>query len=231
MKVFTTINPYSNYEAQNEALLSWSKYYDVYSVNTSDEIEISKEKFPYINFIETDDIFDYNGRKLVRLNAILDIIKIIDTVDCAIINSDIILNKKINNIPDNGLVIASRWELNENEKPYQFNDGYDLFIFNKSLINLLKNNKYVIGMPWWDFWIPLISIKAGVRVYHIKNHLISHRTHQTNYDKDIWIKFGEYLYEDIMINLLKNPIKEKVYTFCSGVKDFIEKKQINIKVK
>ena len=86
-------------------------------------------------------------------------------------------------------------------------------------------------MPWWDFWIPLISIKAGVKVYHIKNHLISHRTHKINYDKDVWVKFGEYLYEDIMINLLQNAIKESVYVFCSGVKDFIEKKQINIKVK
>jgi hypothetical protein len=77
----------------------------------------------------------------------------------------------------------------------------------------------------------MISIKAGVKVYHIKNHLISHRTHTTNYDKDIWIQFGQYLYQDIMINLLQNPVKETVYTFCTGVKNFIESKQINIKVK
>ena len=53
MKIFTTINPYDNFDAQNEALLSWSKYYDVYSVNFKDEIELAKKKFTYINFIET----------------------------------------------------------------------------------------------------------------------------------------------------------------------------------
>ena len=34
MKVFTTINPNDNFDAQNEALLSWSEKFDVYSVNT-----------------------------------------------------------------------------------------------------------------------------------------------------------------------------------------------------
>jgi len=231
MKIFTTINPYGNFEAQNEALLSWSKYYQVYSVNLPEEIEIAKEKFPYINFIETNNTFEYGSKKLVKLNAILDAIKTTDATDCAIVNSDIILNNKIGKLPESGLVIATRWEINDIDKSYPFGDGYDLFIFNRSLINLLQNNKYVIGMPWWDFWIPMISIKAGVKVYHIKNHLISHRTHTTNYDKDIWIQFGQYLYQDIMINLLQNPVKETVYTFCTGVKNFIESKQINIKVK
>ena len=95
MKIFTTINPYGNFEAQNEALLSWSKYYDVYSVNPINEIEIVKDKFPYVKFIETDDIFIYGEKKLIKLNSILNSMKMIDSKKFAIINSDIILKRDI----------------------------------------------------------------------------------------------------------------------------------------
>lgn len=231
LKVFTTINPYGNYEAQNEALLSWSKFYDVYSVNQTDEIEIAKEKFPYVNFIETDQIYNYNNKKLVKLSGILDAIKKVGSDDVAIINSDIILSNKIKYKKlNNDLIIATRWEISDSKESYPFNNGYDLFIFNYKNIDLFYNQNYVIGMPWWDFYIPVIAIKLGLNVYHIKNKLILHRTHETNYDHDSWVKFGEYLYNDIMVKLMKNPMNVDVYHFCISVKQFIGKKQINIKL-
>ena len=232
MKIFTTINPYGNFEAQNEALLSWSKYYDVYSVNPINEIEIVKDKFPYVKFIETDDIFIYGEKKLIKLNSILNSMKMIDSKKFAIINSDIILKRDIpTKFLKSDLTIATRWELDDINKPYPFNNGYDLFIFNKDMIDLYLNDNYVIGMPWWDFWIPLITIKLQLTVNHIKSPIIFHRTHDTNYDNDIWIKFGEYLYKDIIVNLMKRKIDIDVWTFCIVVKKFIESKQKNIKIK
>jgi len=190
-----------------------------------------------VNFIESDSTYEYNGKKLIKLNGILDSISKVCDGSCnvAIVNSDIILNNKIKNSIFNkkyedSLVISTRWELSDGET-YPFNYGYDLFIFNTKFINLFKNDKYVIGLPWWDFWLPCISIKAGLKLYHIKNQLIYHRTHETNYDKDIWIKFGEYLYDDVMLKILQNPINENVYSFCIAMKSFIEKKQIDIKIK
>ncbi len=232
MKIFTTINPSSNFEAQDEALRSWSKYYDVYSVNTKSEIKKAKKNFTYVQFIETDNLFLYKKKKLVNLNGILDAIKQTGCKKCAIINSDIILKKEI---PRNSLIsditIATRWELDGINKPYPFINGYDFFYFNTNIIDLFYNKNYVIGMPWWDFWIPLIAIKAGLRVNHIKSEIINHRTHPTNYDNDIWITFGEYLYKDIILNLMKRKIDVDVYTFCTIVKKFIESKQNNIKIK
>lgn len=232
MKVFTTINPYGNFEAQNEALLSWSKYYDVYSVNLLEEIEVAKDKFPYVKFIETDDIFIYDKKKLVKLNAILNSMKKVESKKFAIVNSDIILKRDIpTKFLTADLTIGTRWELDDVNKPYPFNNGYDLFIFNKDIIDFFINDNYVIGMPWWDFWIPLIAIKAQLSVNHIKNEIIYHRTHQTNYDPDVWIKFGEYLYKDIILNLMKRKIDVDIYTFCNVVKKFVESKQKNIKIK
>lgn len=234
--IFTTLNPYGNFDAQHEAMSSWASKFSVYSVNTPEEIDIIRDKYPYINFIENEEVYISGKKKLTKLSSILKAARKVNCETVAIVNSDIILNDRVKKILDNkyirsGLTIATRWEIDEDKPYYPFVDGYDLFIFNKKYIDLYDNDSYVIGMPWWDYWIPLISITAGIPVYHIKNKVIFHRTHQTNYDHDDWIKFGEYLYRDIMISLYKNPIKETVYTFCKGVKDYIEQKQINIKIK
>lgn len=227
MKVFTTINPYGNFDAQTEALLSWTKYYEVYSVNPSNEIEIAKEKYPFVNFISTDQIYEYSGKKLVRLIGIIDAIKKNADGQVAIVNSDIILSKKIEIEKPNDVIISTRWELDDG-KTYPFTNGYDLFIFDSKFAELFYNKNYVIGMPWWDFYIPFIAIKAGLKLYHLKSDVIQHRTHPTNYDSDTWIKFGEFLYNDLMITIMKNPMSISVFDFCIGVKKFIEKNQIDI---
>ena len=234
MKIFTTVNPKGNFEAQEEALRSWASKYEVISVNHEEEIECAKERFPFVRFVESEGSFDYNGKKLVTLNSILSAIKKEGDRYCAIVNSDIILDGNLS-IPskniDDGLVIATRWELDGKEETYPFVNGYDLFIFDRKNADLFMNPKYVIGMPWWDFWIPSIAIKAGLKVSHIKTKKILHRTHDTNYDGDIWISFGESLYRDLMLGVMKNPIELDVYSFCRGVKAFIEKHQKDIKIK
>lgn len=235
MKVFTTINPNGNFEAQSEAINSWLLRYEVYSVNTLEEIEQISNLYPKVNFIENKEIYDYKSKKLAKLNSILSAIEsVVYNSHVAIVNSDIILNDKIkNSIFDkkykDSLVIATRHEIDDGEI-YPFIYGYDLFIFHTKFISIFKNDNYVIGMPWWDFWIPLIAIVSGLKLYHIKNKVILHRTHQTNYDVDIWITFGEFLYRDIIVGLKMNPLQLNVYDFCAGIKTFIEKKQINIKL-
>ena len=240
MKVFTTINPNDNFDAQNEALLSWSEKFDVYSVNTFDEIERIKELYPYISFIETEDTYSYKKKKLIKLNSILDAIKKVgdDRYFC-IVNSDIILSKKntfskvLNDeYLSNGIVIATRYEVDENNKvTHPFIAGYDVFIFNSKNIDILYNDNFVIGMPWWDYWIPSISLKFLLNVYHIKNKVFFHRTHETNYNHESWVTFGEHLYRDLIIKIMKREIDGvDIGNFCEKTKENIVKKQINIKI-
>lgn len=237
MKIFTTINPYGNYEAQSEATQSWASKFDLYSVNLKEEIEIAKDLYPHVKFIETSDVLECNQKKLIKLNAILDAATNQDSEYVAIVNSDIILSDKVKNVfikkylDDNCIILSTRWEIDDqkNEK-YPFNNGYDLFIFHRKFINLFKNQNYVIGMPWWDFYIPTIAIKSGIKIYHIKNQVIFHRTHETNYDLDSWIKFGEFFYQDIMLNLMQKPLEMSVYDFCQTTKKFIERNHRNIRL-
>jgi hypothetical protein len=244
MKVFTTINPYGNFDTQREAILSWCKEYDVYSVNGTQEIDVAKDLYPEVTFIQTENTYQIGKKNLIKLDAILDAIKSVDTKKCAIVNSDIILNKKIklNKKFDDSLIIATRWELGD-VPSYPFGDGYDLFIFDKRNIDLFYNKNYVIGMPWWDFWLPIVANRAGVDIYHIKNEIINHRTHKTNYDYTNWTEFASFFYSD-MIKLgglwkidesivTANPdpyLKNKDGEFCTQIKKFIESNQINIKL-
>jgi hypothetical protein len=240
MKVFTTINPYGNFDAQREAILSWCVEYDVYSVNSEEEIKIAKDLYPEVTFIQTENTYKIGKKTLIKLDAILDAIKSVDTIQCAIVNSDIILGQKINKNKKLGdsLIIATRWELGD-VPSYPFTDGYDLFIFDKRNIDLFYNKNYVIGMPWWDFWIPIVANRAGITIHHIKNNVIRHRTHKTNYDQKTWHLFAILFYHDIKRlgglwrideSILNNPDLEDG-TFCTQIKKFIESKQINIKSK
>jgi len=236
LSIFTTINPYGNHEIQIEATKSWSNKYEVYSVNLKEEIEIAKEKYPHVKFIETDDFYDHSGKKLIRLNSILKATLGQDCQYVGIVNSDIILSDRIQKVfdekyLDNGIIIATRWELEVGKDKYPFGRGYDLFIFKKRFINLFMNENYVLGMPWWDFYIPTIAIKSGMELYHIKTPVIFHKTHETNYDHDTWIKFGEFFYKDIMLSLMKKKIDSSIYDFCTATKKFIEKNHKEIKIK
>ena len=240
MKVFTTINPNDNFEAQSKAVSSWSNKYQVYSVNTKEEIEKINSLYPNVTFVETKDTFNYKTKKLIKLNSILSAIDITcksETV--AIVNSDILLNQNLQiNINQrylvNGLFIGTRYEL-DGDKKYPFIYGYDVFIFNSKYTNIFKNDKYVIGMPWWDYWVPLACIKSGINLYHIKDELIYHKTHETNYDMNIWLEFGKNLYQDIVVDTFNK--KMSLEDFIIGnegeqmdIKKFIEYKQINVSV-
>lgn len=237
MKIYTTINPYSNFDRQSESIKTWSNHYQVYSINLKEEIEKIKNLYPDVIFIETDNTFDYNGKRLIKMNAILENIDKSDIA--AIVNSDISLNKSmIIDIDDiylkNSLVLGTRYEL-DNGRIYPFIYGYDIFIFDPKNISVILNDNYVIGMPWWDYWLPISFIKNGMNVYHIKDQIIYHVTHETNYDMDIWLEFGKKFYNDVVNNILKCSYEISLNEFLMGdfgeqmdIKKYIESKQINV---
>jgi len=241
MEIFTTINPNDLSDTQLNAISSWTKKYKVYSVNRKEEIERIKDIYKNVNFIETDDIYLYKGKNLIKLNAILDSIRKVSNGLAAIINSDIILTDELEiNIKSryliNGIFIGTRYEL-DNGKKYPFIYGYDIFIFNSKYAPIFNNEKYVIGMPWWDYWVPICALKNRLNVYHIKDEIIYHKTHKTNYEHKIWLEFGKHLYIDIIIDTLESDEILPLSRFYKGeedqpieVKKFIESKQINISI-
>ena len=158
MKVFTTINPNDNFEAQSKAVSSWSNKYQVYSVNTKEEIEKINSLYPNVTFVETKDTFNYKTKKLIKLNSILSAIDITcksETV--AIVNSDILLNQNLQININSGILanfkdIKSELYINNNHTIEKIDDNYLLNIsllkyidmcfheISPHLFNFIKNN-------------------------------------------------------------------------------------------
>jgi hypothetical protein len=243
MNVFTTINPNGDIESQIQSTNTWTSKFKVYSVNTKEEILKIKDKFKNIEFIETDKTIDINGRKLIKLNAILDSIVMKESKYSCIINSDIIFNNSIDPDKlfskkhlDDGIIIGSRYEL-DGDKKYLFEDGYDLFIFDIKNIKIFYSDNFALGMPWWDFWIPMMADRFLLKIYNTKNEVIYHKTHDTNYSFDLWETFGNrFLAELIKMGLKVNRASGSSHFFenngqlCKVCKNFIESKKIDIEI-
>ena len=75
--------------------------------------------------------------------------------------------------------------------------GYDYFLipqhFATSLANTWKDFRdFKIGLPWWDYLFPIISLSLGFPTKRIctDRSLALHYKHTTNYSKDLWIELG-----------------------------------------
>lgn len=243
MNVFTTINPNGDIESQIYSTDTWASKFKVYSVNTKEEILKIKDKFKNVEFIETDKTIDVNGRKLIKLNGILDAIVMKKSKYSCITNSDTILNKSIDPKKlfskkhlDDGIIVSKRYEL-DGEKIYRFEGGYDLFVFDIKNIKIFYNEEFALGMPWWDFWIPMMADRFLLKLYFTKNEVIYHKTHDTNYSDDSWELFGfRFLSEIMKMGLKVNMVDGSKHFFenngqlCEVCKNFIESKKIYIKI-
>ena len=239
MIIFTTIAP-NNLEAQTEAINSWRKYYEVYSVNSQEEINQLTELYPQVKFIPTEELYYTAGNKtLVKVSGILKAIQNINSKYNAIVNSDIILSSKVDpkslcnkKTLEKAMIIGTRYELNE-LPPEPFKAGYDVFIFDIKMVKHLMNDKYVIGLPWWDYWMPIAILKSLYDVYHIKNKAIFHRTHTTNWDQGYYDSFGLTLYHDLVKKGMMNEVhpSTKISELAMGMKGYVEQFQKNIKIR
>ncbi len=49
----------------------------------------------------------------------------------------------------------------------------------------------MLGMPWWDYWVPLVTLLAGRRAQVLESFYAFHESHPINYDKTHYIGFGQ----------------------------------------
>jgi hypothetical protein len=236
MKIFTTINPKNNFEAQNEAIQSWLKKYQVVSINTKEEINKIKNKYPGVSFVPTTDTYEYNNKKLIKIDSILLEMSKVNGYSC-FLNSDIILKDgmdiEINQRHlNNGIYLSTRYDVDEENNLSKFVWGFDFFCIHSKYSKHFRNEIFTIGLPWWDYWIPICAYMKGFNLYHIDYELFYHKKHKLNYDMKKWYSLGQELYEH-----LKPFIEEdfKLSDFMVGengimlIKKFIDSKLINIK--
>jgi hypothetical protein len=51
---------------------------------------------------------------------------------------------------------------------------------------------YALGVPWWDYLLPMRIDSLGIRISCFCPPIISHDWHLANYSRDIWREYGRY---------------------------------------
>jgi len=201
----TSIAP-GNLENQKKAVQSWLDLgFSVFSLNTEQEINQLSSIYEEINFHQVNrDAKDDCGKPVVYIEDILDFLKFSNVDICGIINSDIqlrcsedILKFMLDN-SQNAMVVACRIDIDEvdSKTGIMYWGGYDLFLFNKNIIEYLpyQKAKFCLGQPWWDYWLPLICLQnknKHIPVKFLAKPIAYHVKHDVKWDNQLnYEKYG-----------------------------------------
>src|SRR5262249_11883631 len=71
--------------------------------------------------------------------------------------------------------------------------GYDFFAFGRELPPKLPTTDFVLGEPWWDYWLPIAAALAGGGLKRVDHALTTHLVHETAYGDERWVAVGRRL--------------------------------------
>ncbi len=183
--IATNISP-KNIDRQSEAIKSWIKLgFNVVSINYAEEIEVLQPSFPDIKFVQAKrDGRQTFGKPVIYLDDFLEYLKNADSEVCGIVNSDIYLlgnegiSSSIKKYTMDSIVYGSRIDVDSLKilEGDVYEAGFDFFFFDKSLTWYFPESDFCMGMPCWDYWMPLVATLEGLQIkklispfaYHLK---------------------------------------------------------------
>jgi hypothetical protein len=187
-------------EAQRAALQSWRDAgVSVVSVNSSSEAAALREHFPDVTFrIVARPFVDKRGRPCVPIAALIEAAKESHADICGIVNSDIefrgdstFFNLVRQEVPGS-LIFGNRIDYPDAARTggQAFRLGYDFFFWQGENSALLEDNSMVLGLPWWDFWLPLHAYGQGLRTKRFVTCSMTHIAHPIGYDSWAYVMCG-----------------------------------------
>jgi glycosyltransferase involved in cell wall biosynthesis/SAM-dependent methyltransferase len=201
--VVTSIAP-RNIERQQACINTWQSLgFSVVSLNIQEEINQLQSLFPNVRFHAVwRDARTETERPLVYVEDIFMYLRGNGTKISGIINSDIYLNVDAGFVSfiakeaiDN-MVFGSRMDIDSLED-YQdgvlYDKGFDYFFFDKNLLEHYPPENFCMGMPWWDYWIPLVLLEKGIPIKLLISPIAYHVKHLMNFSEHRWIKFASYI--------------------------------------
>ncbi len=200
----TSIAPH-NIQNQQLAIASWLRLgFSVTSLNAPSEIEQLQRVFSAVDFVavQKDAALDC-GKPLVYLDDVIAFLRSKGSPVCGLINSDIHLRATPEMIrylieqAKNSMVLCNRTDVDtlDQDAGEIYKYGFDAFLFDKSILDILTPTEFCLGQPWWDYWLAsrfmmstqsapsrfalkLATFPLAVHVRHEK-----HWDHSGNYQK------------------------------------------------
>lgn len=219
--IATSIAP-GKIELQQAAIASWQKLgFNVLSVNTKPEIDQLKGAFPLVLFIEAKrEASSIAGKPYIYIDDILQALMDSGSDVCGIVNSDIHIltdDNFIDFIADaarDAFVFGGRIDVGslQDLQGEEYYGGFDIFFFGRSVIGLYPQSDMCLGVPWWDYWAPLVMMLKGVTVKQLISPVAFHLQHDTNWNMKIYYEFGRKMVADVLdkyrFNMLDKDLEE-----------------------
>lgn len=213
--VATSIVPNQREEIQFEATSSWlSSSLTILSLNSHKELKELTNKYPHVNFIENNRTGRLIADKpVVFISDLLHRLRQSNAQILGIINSDIIINSsndfvnEIISLSKKGLVYGPRLDV------LKINDvdgvldpfGFDFFFFDRSLINIWYESQFCLGMPFWDYWFPLLAIINNKTVIKLMTNKFRHVVHPSSRDNSFFL-FNDYFAQETILQIKNNEV-------------------------
>ena len=67
--------------------------------------------------------------------------------------------------------------------------GYDYFFMSGDLLSDFSDSPFCLGMPFWDYWMPLAALLQGRPLKALNSPVALHVTHDTRWDNSIYLFF------------------------------------------
>lgn len=236
--IATTIGVTKNIELQRNAIDSWIQCgFKVIAINTQDEINIIRPHFPAIDFVTaTRDARAQFGKSYIYLDDILAYFAARKGKICGIVNSDIYFAK--GDLPAfmyqqalNSLVFGSRVDVSslDNISNGKFYNGFDYFFFDQDIIKLYPPSNFCLGLPWWDYWMPLIAILSKLPVKRVISPICYHIIHPSNYSIAVYNELAIHMAKQL--HLTTQPGAVYIGNLQHTILEHIEKLSNNIEFK
>lgn len=177
---------------QKKAINSWKNLgFRVVSINAPEEMDILRPNFPDMEFVAaTRDARARYGKPYIYFDDFLTYFTNQDCRICGMINSDIHLDKDnfhaiVYKEAMNSLVYGPRVNVDSLDTSKGTMDiyGFDYFFFDKRLISCFPQEEFCIGLPLWDYWVPLVAASNKVPMKKIVTPVAYHVKHHLNYEQ------------------------------------------------
>lgn len=197
--VVTSLTP-RNLEQQMVAMNTWREGgFRIVSINAVDEIAVLANHFPHIEFVAAArDARERYGKPYIYFDDVLSFFEKRDIPVCGIVNSDIFLiNNGLKTLIDReveeSMIFGSRLDVDQPlSQAREYDKGFDFFFFDRRLINVYpRQTEFCLGMPWWDYWAPLVPLMHKFTAKRITSPTVMHIKHDTCWSWENWYSMGQ----------------------------------------
>ncbi|MGE4526877.1 MAG: hypothetical protein AB7D00_00795 [Rhodospirillaceae bacterium] len=194
----TSLNPAAD-ATQDAAVASWLGHgFSVISHNVAAEAARLAPRYPAVAFRAPERTA--TAKRLPLIGGLIAEACAEAPDLCAIVNADIVLRpgteivRRLRPPLGNALVAVARTDVDDLASLANpaLARGFDAFFFGPGLAAILDERPFCIGMPNWDYWLPLAAWAAGWALSSITAPVALHPRHETRWS-DKTLSFNHHL--------------------------------------